>query len=422
MKLRISNLGVIESMEIDMSKPFILFAGDNGTGKTYATTFLYTLIKMISAYIGSYGLHELQRNENSVDGELDADELYDALGEFLKNRQDDVLNYMNLNIRTDSFKCQIVTSKKEWKNEVLKKSVSFWSNYIVKKANSFVYHIEMLSTRGSDLSFMQSCLITALFFDGIIGAKMFTAERSGIYTFCKELSVGRLRNPEERLNARYPRPIADGLADAADLANKNRITFDNGTFATEIEQMILHGNLSVSEDGEFSYHVSEDTELGFNESSSTIKTLAPLVFYLRYSAGIYNTIFIDEPELNLHPKNQILLAKIFVKMINAGLRLVISTHSDYIIREINNMIMADSLKNAGYDGIEKKGYDDSLCLSQDKFAPYLFEKNAKGKVNVKQLEVDRYGFEMPSIDEAINKQNDVTDTFYEVLKYDYPND
>ena len=250
---------------------------------------------------------------------------------------------------------------------------------------------------------MQSCLITALFFDGIIGAKMFTAERSGIYTFCKELSVGRLRNPEERLNARYPRPIADGLADAADLANKNRITFDNGTFATEIEQMILHGNLSVSEDGEFSYHVSEDTELGFNESSSTIKTLAPLVFYLRYSAGIYNTIFIDEPELNLHPKNQILLAKIFVKMINAGLRLVISTHSDYIIREINNMIMADS-------------------LSQDKFAPYLFEKNAKGKVNVKQLEVDRYGFEMPSIDEAINKQNDVTDTFYEVLKYDYPND
>ena len=358
----------------------------------------------------------------NYNGELDADELYDALGEFLKNRQDDVLNYMNLNIRTDSFKCQIVTSKKEWKNEVLKKSVSFWSNYIVKKANSFVYHIEMLSTRGRYMSFMQSCLITALFFDGIIGAKMFTAERSGIYTFCKELSVGRLRNPEERLNARYPRPIADGLADAADLANKNRITFDNGTFATEIEQMILHGNLSVSEDGEFSYHVSEDTELGFNESSSTIKTLAPLVFYLRYSAGIYNTIFIDEPELNLHPKNQILLAKIFVKMINAGLRLVISTHSDYIIREINNMIMADSLKNAGYDGIEKKGYDDSLCLSQDKFAPYLFEKNAKGKVNVKQLEVDRYGFEMPSIDEAINKQNDVTDTFYEVLKYDYPND
>jgi predicted ATPase len=420
MKLKISNLGPVDSMEIDMSKPFILFAGDNSTGKTYAATYLYTLIRMISFYIDSQGLHELKRVENTVEGELDADELYDALDDFLKNRQDDILKYMNLNIQTDSFKCEIVTSKKEWKEESLKKSVSVWSDYIVKKANSYNYHIELLATGGIDQPFMQSCLITALYFDGIIGAKMFTAERSGIYTFSKELSVGRLRNPDERLNSRYPRPIADGLADAADLANKTKFTFDNGAFAAEIEQMILHGNLTVSEEGEVVYHISNDTELGFNESSSAIKTLAPLVFYLRHSAGQFNLLFVDEPELNLHPKNQILLANIFVKMINAGLRLVISTHSDYIIREINNMIMADGLNKAGDKIFTNMEYDDSLCLAQDKFAPYLFEKKAKGKVKVKPLEVDRYGFNMPSIDEAINKQNEVTNTFYEVLKYDHP--
>ena len=117
-----------------------------------------------------------------------------------------------------------------------------------------------------------------------------------------------------------------------------------------------------------------------------------------------------------------LLAKIFVKMINAGLRLVISTHSDYIIREINNMIMADGLNKAGDKRYTNKGYDESLCLSQDKFAPYLFEKNQKGKMKVKvtPLEVDRYGFSMPSIDEAINDQNEVTNTFFEMLKYDHP--
>ena len=107
-------------------------------------------------------------------------------------------------------------------------------------------------------------------------------------------------------------------------------------------------------------------------------------------------------------------------MINAGLRLVVSTHSDYIIREINNMIMADGLNKAGDKISAKMGYDETLCLERDKFAPYLFEKKAKGKVKVKPLEVDRYGFNMPSIDEAINKQNEVTNTFYEVLKYDYP--
>ena len=427
MKLKISNLGVIESMEIDMSKPFILFAGDNGTGKTYAATFLYTLILDLRLMLYDNNIHlenkvmPINRKfKSGVFGKLNSDELYDFLNDGLKKRKNWVLSYMNLNIKSDKFKCEILTTKDEWKEELFSKTVS-WYGHIEKKAESLDYKLKWI-VNDNDLRYLQANFITSLYFDGIVGVQMFTAERSGIYTFSKELSVGRLRNPEGRIDIRYPKPIADGLADAVDMANRKKSKLGYNEFADEIERMIIHGGLVVSDDGDFIYKVPDGPELGLNDSSSAIKTLAPLVFYLRYSAGENNILFVDEPELNLHPKNQILLAKIFVKMINAGIRLVISTHSDYIIREINNMIMADSLKNAGYDGIEKKGYDDSLCLSQDKFAPYLFEKNAKGKVNVKQLEVDRYGFEMPSIDEAINRQNDVTDTFYEVLKYDYPND
>lgn len=424
MKLRISNLGVINTMEIDMSKPFILFAGDNGTGKTYAATFLYSLILDLRKMLLNKNFHfentELlisKRLKNGIKGEIKADGLYDLLFDYLKHRQKTVVDSMNLNINTNSFKCEILTTKEEWRKELWEKSVSVGSNYIVKRANSFEYKLRW--KKEDHLPFMQPLLVMSLYFDGIVGAQMFTAERSGIYTFNKELSVGRLRNPEERLNVRYPKPIADGLADAADVVNQRKKVSDYLEFADEIEKMLLRGNLTVSEDGEILYHVSDKTELGYNESSSAVKTLAPLVFYLRHTAGQYNVLFVDEPELNLHPKNQILLAKIFVKMINAGLRLVISTHSDYIIREINNMIMADGLNKAGDEILTKKGYDESLCLPQDKFAPYLFQKNVKGKVTVEPLEVDRYGFNMPSIDDAINQQNEVTNTFYEVLKYDH---
>ena len=425
MKLKISKLGPIDSMVIDMSKPFILFAGDNGTGKTYAATFLYTLVLKLlglllneSNKLDNVALPIHTRTENAVDGEIKADELYDFLVVFLKKQQKEIVDSMNLNIKTDSFKCEIATSKEEWKRELWDKSISVLDNHIEKESNSFKY--KLWWHKEEQKLFMQPLLISSLYFDGIVGAKMFTAERSGIYTFNKELSVSRLRNPEERFNARYPKPIADGLADAADIVNQRKKESEYHKFADEIEKIVLHGNLTVSEDGEVLYHVSDDTELGFNESSSAIKTLAPLVFYLRHSAGQFNLLFVDEPELNLHPKNQILLAKIFVKMINAGLRLVISTHSDYIIREINNMIMADGLNKAGDEIMAKMGYDKSLCLSQDKFAPYLFQKNAKGKVIVEPLAVDRYGFNMPSIDDAINQQNDVTNTIYEVLKYDHP--
>ena len=72
MKLKISNLGPIDSMVIDMSKPFILFAGDNSTGKTYATTYLYTLIRFLSAfYYGSQKLSIGKSYENIIEGDLD---------------------------------------------------------------------------------------------------------------------------------------------------------------------------------------------------------------------------------------------------------------------------------------------------------------------------------------------------------------
>lgn len=427
MKLKISNLGPIDSMVIDMSKPFILFAGDNGTGKTYAATFLYTLILKLRQYFmfsfraSLSGLPANKRLKDGVSGTLKVDDLYEKFIKFQKLYREKMIPSMNLDIQSETFKFEIVTTKEEWREELWKKSVSVRLNEIVKNADSFDYQLRYSETDEDVLSVLQSWLITSLFFDGVIGAKMITAERSGIYTFNKELSVGRLKNPDELLNIRYPRPVSDGLADAADVVEQKKKESEYHQFADEIEQMILHGGITVSDEGEIRYHASEDTELGFNESSSAVKTLAPLVFYLRHSAGQYNILFVDEPELNLHPKNQILLAKIFVKMINAGLRLVISTHSDYIIREINNMIMADGLNKAGDKIFTNKGYDESLCLPQDKFAPYLFQKGKNGKVKVEPLEVDRYGFNMPSIDEAINSQNDVTNTFYEVLKYDHPN-
>ena len=242
MKLRISNLGVIESMEIDMSKPFILFAGDNGTGKTYATTFLYTLIVDFGliAYSQKNNLEDKElpisrRLVTGISGKLNADDLYDFFSGYLKKHQKLLPIATNLNIRTNSFKCEIVTTREEWSEELRNKSI-VWFNYIEKKANSYDYKLRWIVNE-KDKSFLQSNLLTSLFFDGIFGAQIFAAERSGIYTFCKELSVGRLRNPESRIDIRYPKPIADGLADAVDVVNRKKYGFGYNEFANEIERI-----------------------------------------------------------------------------------------------------------------------------------------------------------------------------------------
>lgn len=48
---------------------------------------------------------------------------------------------------------------------------------------------------------------------------------------------------------------------------------------------------------------------------------------------------IDEPELNLHPSNQRNIAQLLAELVNRGIRVVVSTHSDYMVREWGNLIM-----------------------------------------------------------------------------------
>src|SRR5690606_34599855 len=72
-----------------------------------------------------------------------------------------------------------------------------------------------------------------------------------------------------------------------------------------------------------------------NESSSCIRALLDVGFYLRCKAKPGELFIIDEPELNLHPKNQRAFARLVARLVNAGVKVFITTHSDYLIKEIN---------------------------------------------------------------------------------------
>jgi len=49
-------------------------------------------------------------------------------------------------------------------------------------------------------------------------------------------------------------------------------------------------------------------------------------------------VYLEEPETNLHPNWQSILAELIVYQISIGIRFVIETHSEYLIRKIQNLI------------------------------------------------------------------------------------
>ena len=64
-----------------------------------------------------------------------------------------------------------------------------------------------------------------------------------------------------------------------------------------------------------------------------------------------SVLFIEEPEAHLHPNNQIMLIEIFAKLIDADVKLIMSSHSNYIFNKLNNLVLGGNLDYKKYQPI-----------------------------------------------------------------------
>lgn len=92
-----------------------------------------------------------------------------------------------------------------------------------------------------------------------------------------------------------------------------------------------------------------------SRSSSTISEIAPLLLVLKTLDLKVDLFTIDEPEAHLHPRMQLDIADLLANLASAGMRVIVTTHSDYIIGRINNMLrrceLAKSQDDATGSGI-----------------------------------------------------------------------
>ncbi|MCB9552247.1 MAG: ATP-binding protein [Myxococcales bacterium] len=77
---------------------------------------------------------------------------------------------------------------------------------------------------------------------------------------------------------------------------------------------------------------------------SLLRSLGGLDLYLRHVAKPGDVILIDEPEMNAHPATQLAIAEFLAMMVNAGVRVIATTHSPYIVDHLHNLIEASRLE------------------------------------------------------------------------------
>jgi len=148
--------------------------------------------------------------------------------------------------------------------------------------------------------------------------------------------------------------------------------------AEDLEKEIIQGKIYIkileSKIPDIKY-LFQSNEVSLQRASSSVSELVLLFLYLKYCVQPGNMLIIDEPEAHLHPENQRILAKYLVRLIRGGVNILITTHSDYLIDQLNNFIMLSSVNRK--KRIEKYKYRKDDYLKHDEVAAYVFKYDGR---------------------------------------------
>lgn len=118
-----------------------------------------------------------------------------------------------------------------------------------------------------------------------------------------------------------------------------------------------------------------------DNASSAVSELAPLSIYLKYVVqGKNSLLIIEEPESHLHPHAQAILAKYIVKMVRAGLNVLVTTHSAFLLAEFGKYVLAGKL-----DEKTRKTLKVGTHLAEDEVSPYVFRRNRDKSYSTKRI-------------------------------------
>lgn len=161
---------------------------------------------------------------------------------------------------------------------------------------------------------------------------------------------------------------------------EERTTLDGAIrdLADDLERDPLHGVIRARRpvpagNPEFIYRPQGATDdIRLSRASSMVTELAPVVLVLRGGLEPGDTLIIDEIEAHLHPATQARLAALLARLVRAGVRIVITTHSDWLLRELGNLLREGELAR------RTAGTPENGGLTPAEVGVWLFQERDSG--------------------------------------------
>ena len=164
--------------------------------------------------------------------------------------------------------------------------------------------------------------------------------------------------------------------------------------ADALENDVLKGQIQTSKTSpsaypEFVYRALETTQdIRLSRASSMVSELAPVILFLRGVVERGDILFIEEPEAHLHPAAQTLMAVALARLVRAGVRVVVTTHSDWLLQEIGNLIREGELEEQTGSSVDDGPLPRSLRPTE--VGIWLFHRNGDSAASkVKEIPFHR---------------------------------
>lgn len=461
MKINFQNIGPILNGNINLGDLTVI-AGGNNTGKTYIT---YTVFGLLHHLRNDFGLVKLSRDighdlriKNKSSIFLTSEELKDYLQSYVDNFDESDFSrvFSSDEDRFLNSKIKIIFDNDE---DLLPKNDDEFSKIIKFRGLEIDIHIRpsckkkgwtIESSLNKEIGSDKENYVSISLYRNIhkvIGTYFYTqffprpylstSERLGIALFYKDLDSNRnalvehlqqmnkpkgaeVRNFDpfeflDKATSRFAFPVHENInrIRELDLIQKETSALENIELATYISEMMGGTYKVVEEEIVFSNNKRAKNKVNFpiHLGSSSLRSLADVFFYMKHSAKANDLLMIDEPESHLTPQNQIIFVRMIASAISKGIKVFLTTHSDYIIKEINNLMMLSKMQESDLAPLFKKyGYLKSEVLNPESVKGYVC---SKGTIN--ECPKSDFGLEVSNIDNAIDDLNQRTQDIAELL-------
>lgn len=359
-RIIIDKLGPITDSEL-VFKPFMVFTGESGLGKSYTALLWYNLITSLTPM----RLQEFITKK--INGSV-KEELTFKFKDFRMWLNQNTAAFLGYLLGNNNFDCQV--------------------NYVFEIDDD--KPVEMKRLHDEDASGF-----TRYSINGDIDVFPLDLEDNvlmmsfSLHGYLSELCFGKnylrpLILPPARaafMGANTTSPIGmyrDFLAQLDDLKTPSRnISPDNQFFVNYIAKL-ADGEI-VLENGSVFLQFESGEKIPVSAAASSVKELMPFLLMLQNGTiRQYNSLLFEEPEAHVHPKKQFLVMDMLARCCNRGMLIQMTTHSDYLLGRMNQLLVLGKIREKSMEAFEnfckEHLFNKNLYLHTEQVGGYYFKR------------------------------------------------